>query len=492
MKRISIIISFLGINAFLFAQSHVDALRYSQHNIGGTARSVAMGGAFGALGGDFSTLSSNPAGLGVYRGSEFTFTPEFYFNNITSRYLGTETSEGKFNFNLSNLGYVANFSDFNGVLKALNFGIGYNRIANFHRNTITKGTNYNTTFADYMVEDANEYGLSTFTSEIFWEAYVIDDDTTYGGYKINDSQDGFLYDDGTFRPTEQYVINNEKGRINEWTLSVGLNLSDILYFGTTIGIQPVRYEFDKSWREFDAENTGHQYFDYKESLEVIGTGYTAKFGLIYRPISLLRIGAAAHLPVSYNLREEYKTSMTSIFVNRIITPVDEYGDEIDYLESNYKVVSPAKLMGSVALVLGKIWLISSDVEYINYSSMRMSSNDFDLSAENDNIRAIYSNAINVKLGSELRFDNTYLRGGFGYYESPFNDTEENSDAFRLSYSGGIGFRDEKFFFDIAYQYVNYDERQFLYGVNINNTDYFSVANNDSKAHRVMTTIGFRF
>ena len=70
------------------AQNEVDALRYSTQNLSGTARYSAMGGAFGSLGGEFSTLSSNPAGIGMYQFSELTFTPSLNLNATKSYYNG--------------------------------------------------------------------------------------------------------------------------------------------------------------------------------------------------------------------------------------------------------------------------------------------------------------------------------------------------------------------------------------------------------------------
>jgi hypothetical protein len=492
MRRFVLYSMFLGLSTMLYAQSHVDALRYSQPSIGGTARSVAMGGAFGALGGDFSTLSTNPAGLGVYRGSEFTFTPEFYFNKTTSEYFGKEVEEGKFNFNISNLGYVSNFSKDNGILKAINFGIGFNRIANFNSNTIITGDNYNTSYGDYMAANANGYGLETFNSALFYDAEVVLYDSVYG-FLLNDNvDDGYFDNNVNFIPTEQRIISNERGRINEWAFSLGFNLDDMFYFGGTFGVQPVYYESDNSWKEFEAGNNSFQYFNFRESLKVRGTGYTGKFGFIFKPIPALRLGAAFHLPVLYYLREEYSTSIWSRYINTTYYPIDGNGNDIDNLSSKYSITTPFKAIGSAAGVIGKFLIVSGDLEYIDYSSMRMHSSDYDLDGENENIRVIYKDAINLKLGSELRFDKVYLRGGFGYYGSPYALTEDNSDAYKLSYSTGIGIRDENFFFDIAYQYVGYNEKHFLYDVNIDNNYYSQVANIKSQSHRVMTTIGFRF
>mgnify|MGYP001253267024 CR=1 FL=1 len=76
----------IAISTTLNAQNEVDALRYSTQDLSGTARYSAMGGAFGSLGGEFSALSSNPAGIGMYQFSEFTFTPCFNLNSTKSYY----------------------------------------------------------------------------------------------------------------------------------------------------------------------------------------------------------------------------------------------------------------------------------------------------------------------------------------------------------------------------------------------------------------------
>ena len=72
----------------LSAQTINDVLRYGQENIQGTARYQAMSGAFGALGGDLSALSSNPAGSAVFNNSLMT---------VTGTYFHRENEAGYFN-----------------------------------------------------------------------------------------------------------------------------------------------------------------------------------------------------------------------------------------------------------------------------------------------------------------------------------------------------------------------------------------------------------
>lgn len=68
----------------LQAQSYeTDALMYTRSQIAGTARTSATGGAFGAVGADLGSVSINPAGLGLFRSIDVSFTPglQLAFNN---------------------------------------------------------------------------------------------------------------------------------------------------------------------------------------------------------------------------------------------------------------------------------------------------------------------------------------------------------------------------------------------------------------------------
>ncbi len=61
---------------FSVAQSQdiTDAVRYAHYNLSGTARFRAMGGAFGALGGDLSSINVNPAGSAIFSNNQITLT----------------------------------------------------------------------------------------------------------------------------------------------------------------------------------------------------------------------------------------------------------------------------------------------------------------------------------------------------------------------------------------------------------------------------------
>ena len=75
MKRISIAIStLLLVFSALSAQTMSDALTLGQTNYYGTARTLGMGNAVTAVGGDMGSISINPAGGAVSAFSQVTFS----------------------------------------------------------------------------------------------------------------------------------------------------------------------------------------------------------------------------------------------------------------------------------------------------------------------------------------------------------------------------------------------------------------------------------
>src|SRR3982750_530073 len=82
----------MGVYSVSHAQ-HLDdnALLFSRTVPGGSARIQGLGGAQTALGGDYSSALSNPAGLGMFNHSEFTFSPGINFQNVSADFQGSPT-----------------------------------------------------------------------------------------------------------------------------------------------------------------------------------------------------------------------------------------------------------------------------------------------------------------------------------------------------------------------------------------------------------------
>ena len=119
--------------SMLLAQSAIDAYQLSQGDLKGTARFVSMGGAFGALGGDLSTLTQNPAGIGVYRSSEIGVTMDINMQSTKSNSMGYSLSEDQTKVYCPNFGYVGSIKLSNELMPIFNWGISYSRAASFDR-----------------------------------------------------------------------------------------------------------------------------------------------------------------------------------------------------------------------------------------------------------------------------------------------------------------------------------------------------------------------
>ncbi|MBL4653139.1 MAG: hypothetical protein JKY53_09810 [Flavobacteriales bacterium] len=143
-----------------FAQNETDALRYSSLHFGGTARYNSMGGAFGALGGDLSSASLNPAGIGVYRSSEFSFSPTLLSNYSTTKHYGNNASDFKLNLNFNGIGYLWSIDVSQGLTgwQKVNMAFGYNRIANFNNRYYAQGVNNQSSAIDQWVNTLNKNG----------------------------------------------------------------------------------------------------------------------------------------------------------------------------------------------------------------------------------------------------------------------------------------------------------------------------------------------
>jgi hypothetical protein len=467
-----------------WAQNEVDALRYSQIFYGGTARTGGMAGAFGALGGDLSSISVNPAGIGVFRTSEFTFSPTFCLNNTETKFGSGLNSDFKYNFNLNNVGFEAAFLNENrkeGWLST-NIAFGYNKLNNFHQAMLLQ--NYSTTnsMTDFFAASANGKPYSElyqFRELLAWDRWLIDpdpSDTT--GHQYVSSFDNY----GEQQQKSIYT----KGSMGEYFFSVGGNYSNIMYIGGTIGIQSLRYVQDAVYSEKDIHDTIPNFneFTFTENLKTNGTGFNFKFGLLFRPTDWIRFGGAIHSPTFYNMSDHWNATMVSSFEDT--TSGTNESPEGTY---NYVLTTPFRAVGNLGLIIKKIAIIDVDYEFVDYSTARLRASDYAFYDENNNIETHYIAASNIRVGAELRFGPFSVRGGYGYYGSPYRNDQINKNAFRTVYTMGFGIKDKHFYFDIAYNIMKYSEKYYLWDPSVYPVD---VANISANNNYIMTTFGFKF
>lgn len=485
MKKIfQLAIGMVFLSDLALAQNEIDALRYSQTNFLGTARSSAMAGAFGALGGDFSTLSTNPAGIGLYRRSELTITPSFFNQSTTSDLNGTSLRDSKPNFNFGNAGMV--FASYNpdekNGWKGFSFGFGYNRINNFNNRIEMQGKNNNGSLLDVYLADAiadggHSQNYNQFGTQLAWNTYLID--------SANGGLTHVLPNHGETQ--SKYVETS--GAMGETVFSLGGNYDDKLYLGGTIGIPRIRYTESSQYKESIANDTiyGFRSFTLNQKLATTGSGVNFKFGMIYKPVDWLRIGGALHSPSYYSMHDAWNSDMTSVFT----------GSNAGFSSSakspqgtfDYSLTTPMRAIGSLGFVIGKMGMINADYEYVDYASTRLHSTSYDFINENQAISNKYTSAGNIRVGTEWRILNPMsIRAGVAYYGSPYKQGVGN-DGSRICYTAGIGFREANFFLDLAYVYVQTKENYYFYDPSV---AYVDPSVNTSKSSSVMMTLGLKF
>ena len=475
---------------FSRAQTIDEALWYSQLFYGGTARFQAMGGAFTALGGDLSVLSQNPAGLGVYRSMELSFSPQVYYNNSLTSYNNTESNDYAYRFNLNQAGFVFPLvSNGNSSgLSGLNFAYSYNRTNNFNANALIRGVNNNSSMADYWADIANGISYTELDGApgAAFEVWVIDTLEGSGGfdYATTFSQYG-ENTNSTYGQSVRRIITRE-GHAGEHAFSVSANMGHKFYIGATIGINKISsfstYEHTETDNQdliFDFNN-----FSYRDVVETSGTGYSFKIGAIFKPIDMLRLGFAFHTPTIYRLDEYYYDDIRSEFDNG-----DNYTWENDPFRFRYTLTTPLRAMAGAAVQLGKSGMISADYEFIDYRMARFSraSDGYSYDFENQDIKDIYDVAHNLRIGGELRMNALYLRAGYAIYGSPFVKGEDNEDNTQSVYSAGLGLRQKNFSFDISYALRSSNQMYFMY-----NHPEINPADIQYNRHMVTATLGFRF
>ena len=487
MKKLFIIMwLFAQSCSLVFAQTAEDALRYSRVFYSGTARFNGMSGAFGAVGADFSTLSTNPAGIGLYKGSEMTLTIAPTVGSSSSIYNGTVASDSRVNFGLGNFGFIFNINpqkkSNSGILKSINVGFGFNRQNDFNNRTVITGVNAKNSL---MQSYANTLNAEQIPPATVQDTYPFDMGLAYGTNLVYYNKTTQQYEcDARFGGVIQNKIIQTYGSMNELDFSVGANFSDKFFIGLTLGVPSISYYESSSYDEARTRDTIPTFIsmNYQYNIHTKGTGVNVKFGMIYKPVEWVRIGASIHTPTWYpSMRDEWFSNMRSNFDSTYWN--ESQSSPVGYYD--YWLTTPFRAMGSLAFIIGQYGLISADYEYVNYSQARLNS-DFDSFTDvNNTIKSTYQSWGNIRLGTEWRVLNFRLRGGFAYFSNPYTSGINNGERFQVS--GGFGYRGKRFFADVSYVWTKMNQDYYLYDPAMVNPASITYNTNT-----VFTTVGIRF
>jgi hypothetical protein len=476
------------------AQIADDALRYSQTTFGGTARFMAMGGAFTAVGGDMSSLTFNPAGIAVFTKSQLTFSPGIAIQSTSSQYNGLTSLAYQPSVNIQNAGLVfawKNASE-DAMWKGVAFGFVYNRTNDFNAQVATQGNNYNSTMLDQYTAQANGtnwQNLDQFSTGPAFNAGLLD--TNKGGNTYFNIIRPYL-GNGT-----NYVLQmksmTSSGSMGEMDLSFGGNYDNRLYIGATLGIPDIRYTQNVTYSvtpHYTDSAFGLTGYSVASNVTTTGSGVNLKLGLIYRITDWLRIGLAIHTPTVFTLHDDYSSTITA---NYNPSPYSGNGGKADSTTPgsfDYTLITPMKAIGGIAFIIHRQAILSADYEYVNYSNAYFSASGADYSSVNRAISNSYMGASNIRVGGELVLYPFSIRAGYTYYGNPYTKEAANT-GLKRSLSAGVGVRIKHSFIDIAYVLSYYDQQDYLYssayapyGTNF--------AANHTEVSNVVLTMGVNF
>lgn len=482
-------------------------LSLSQREPSGTARSMAMGGAFTSLGADMASFGYNPAGFGMYQRNEISFSLGVgvaHAKNYNA-YNGNDNTNTRVAVN--NFGASFKIYESSGTLTAINFAFGYNKTADYNYDMLYASPTTPSSLADAFADIANEGDLGINSNNKITDPkgyFDYDMDPYYWGtvmgYKaglINRGSNGWYPDEiAPGALMSQYTNLQSRGSAGEFSFAFGFNINNIVYLGASLDIQSISrrqsiyYDEYIGYEEGKTPNTTDypyqlQSFSFGQSMYVNGSGVGAKFGVVVRPIEALRIGFALHTPTYYSIAYRYSASLASTAYNAGQIP-DSAGVVENYFyayeetpilqdsdEYRWTYTTPTRLLAGISYSFGQYAVLSADYQYDAYRALKM--NYSPAVIENDSgDKEPYSGYVNSACRNSLKGTHTVragveakplpwlsLRVGGGYRSNVLNKnydfvafSEPVADTMWYA-SAGVGFRlNRAISIDLAYQYRN--------------------------------------
>lgn len=484
IKYYFLVMATVAITKTSFAQYSQDAIRFSTFQNGSTSRIKAIGNAQMAIGGDLSSVSGNPAGLGFFTRSEVSLTPEFNSTKVTGNYLGQSNTDksNQLNFNNASIVFYSRLNSSRGEDKSkgwlsLNWGASINRTNNFYQNSFYRGVNRESSITDYYTSLANQALDGGYSLDGYLEGWA----EGQGLINYNQQQDQYQ-PAGAFGCTQSHMIRTEGGQ-TAYSFSMGANYSNKLYLGLGLDVADLRFKSINAFTEDNVTLANNGYTStYGRNQSTTGTGFNLRAGFIYKPVEAVRLGATVTTPTWYNVDDVTEEYLNTSYK----TGGQPSGRNGDTYNANYDLRTPFKVAGGLAVFIKKYGFLTGDIEYLDYSTTKLSSPDYDVTKDNNDIRQLYSTAVNARVGAEARVTSSfYLRGGYGIQGSPLRNDGKDIK----SVSGGLGYRFGSYYIDATYVHNSGTQNVTPYDIG---PRYTPIASLKANSNNAFLTLGFRY
>lgn len=513
------------------AQETYENAKLAGQDLNGTARYVGMGGALDALGADISTISSNPAGIGLFRHS----TANVSFG-LVSQEDGKDFANGhKTNMSFDQIGFV--YSKRVGSRSFLNLAFNYHKSRNF----------------DFILSAAGALNGNSSQNKLTYLK------NTEGVFNLLEKTGGYTSSFNSYSQVDYLYVNSllpvtgspgqidgylgasgfafdraHTGYIGTYDFNISGNINDRVYLGLTLGIHDVHYKAYSEYTEdlLNSSNDAIGSTTMTDSRKITGTGFDVKAGVIFRPVedSPFRVGLSVATPIWYDLTTSNYSTIDNGGLDKNYGKYDTGYSTESY---DFKLYTPWKFGLSLGTTFGNYLAVGAGYEYADYSTLDSRINDGDSydwyydeyysdsssdRAMNDHTENTLKGVSTLKLGVEMKpEDNLSVRLGYNYIspmykKNGYKDGTINSPGSYYSsttdYTNweatnritcGIGYTLDKFSIDLAYQYsaqngkfnafTNYyaDRQDTQWKENV--CDPVKVSN---KRHQLLLTLGYHF
>jgi hypothetical protein len=465
---------------------------FDRNTVGGTAASAGSGGAYSSVGGDPSSMSLNPAGLGLFKTSDICISPGLRIANDQSAYNGSSLGSTHTIAQFGQAGAVftkelpkksgPGVSPF--ALKSFTFGINYQSDNTFDRDQNFNYLNTNHSLINNYATASNYYGTDQWSLEsAFFSLAGIQGLTGTGGQ----------YTSNVKAPVQQVGTISTRGGINNINLGFGGNLGDKIFFGFSLGVPLINYTVTSQISETNANAndtiTHFQNYQLSSTVSESGVGLTGKVGLIFKPVSWFRVGVSYSLPTWYFLSENYTADLIYSFDSILPTEIGPYGADV----FNYRIRTPMKGTIGTSFYLNENSFISADYEFQNIGATHyyIQNDSFQQAAGiNSYLKSTYTYSHTLRVGLQGAIKKLRLRAGYSYTNSPFksgqNYTTSPYNQAMQTATFGIGLRFKVFYVDLAYVFTYSKD-----GVSPNYVIPLDQINSTYMTHTAMLTLGFK-
>lgn len=416
----------VGVTAAFYLQAQdISTVRnsidvYSNTPMVGSSKFNAMAGSNGALGGDATSLLTNPAGLGVAIAGDVSITLSVDSNKNTSSLAGASTNYTLNKAEIGNIGGVATFQ----------------LLTETPWKFINVGANISTRVLENYIESPGNTNISIPKDLIDNNNNPVVGNLSYLGHAYN-----------------------RYGTQTKFNIGVGANYNNSLYLGAAINMHYVDLEqYDSAKLGLDLDKTTYvfdkQYTPFSEK----SNGFSATLGVIGKINNQIRLGASLESPTWWSLDRVYTDYFTG---NDGLIYADNYVEDRRFR-------SPMKATLSGAFVPSKNFAINVDYT-LGLTKPKYKVQGVAETEINQLFNESYKNLSEVKVGAEYRIKSFRLRGGYSYASSPFDamtiaaysnsgaETDTNYNDLilggRNTIGAGIGYDFGRFFIDAAYQNI---------------------------------------